>query len=221
MEPPATGPRTIEIEDGQMSVVPRGDSRSVFYVTGASGSGKSVFVSNLLAEWCHKHPDGQVYFISRLDSDTAFEDLPIQRVKVDESLVTEPLTVDEFPENCFVVYDDIDTIPNKAVSEAVQALLRDMLEVGRHKNISVAVTSHLATNYSKTRTILNEAHFVVCFAHGSSAQAIKYIMKTYCGLDNDDVKKLLKLPSRWVCVRRHYPPAVVYGGGAYLIGGGE
>jgi len=219
VEPPTTGPRSFEVEDGQMSVVPPREGRAVQYIFGASGSGKSTWLSNYLAEWCHAHRNGKVYFVSRLSEDPAFEDLPVERIRVDEGLIDEPLTADEFPENCFVVFDDVDSIRPAALNDAVQGTLRDLLETGRHRGITVAVTSHLGSDYKRTRTILNECHGITFFPHGSSAQQVKYVLKTYGGLDNDQIKRVMKLPSRWIHLRKQYPPTIVYGGGAYLLCG--
>ena len=211
------GEKSIEISDGVISPLPNAGTRTINYCFGASGSGKSTWVSRFIDEFLQKNPKANIYYISRLAEDKAFEDFGVKRLKIDESLLEEPVSNDDFPEGSLLIFDDIDTIQPKAVNEAVHNLLRDVLNCGRHRNLSACITSHMGSDYKRTREILNECHNIVCFPHGSSAQQIRYVLKTYAGLSNGDVMKLLKLPSRWVAVRRHYPPAVMYEGGAYLL----
>lgn len=207
----------ITIHDGHMQMVPPEEGRIVVFASGASGSGKSVWVANMLAEWRDKHPDGDIIVFSRLAEDPTLDELDVRRVMIDESLVESPLVSDDFEPGSFLVFDDVDSIPSKAVQNAVYATLCDVLNTGRHRGLNVAVTSHIACDGVKTRPILNEAHVYVVFPHGSSAHQIKYLMQRYVGLSNDQVRDLLKLPSRWVAVRRSYPPAVIYTGGAHLV----
>jgi hypothetical protein len=203
--------------DGSLSLLPPDHGRSVIYLFGASGSGKSTVLSNYLAEWKEKHPRGEIIVLSRLAEDSCLDELGVKRMEIDESLIDEPITADDFPENCFVVADDVDSISPKKLKDAVYAILTDLLNTGRHRAISVAITSHIGADHGNTRAILNEAHRVVCFPHGSSAHQIRYIATRYCGLSPNQVKEMLKLPSRWVCMSRSYPPCVVYSGGAYML----
>ena len=94
-----------------------------------------------------------------------------------------------------------------------------MLNVGRHHGLYVVITSHLGSDYTKTRAILNEAHGICCFPNGSSAKQLTYVLETYAGLTKDDIRKVRRLPSRWVYIRKTYPAAVVHATGAYLLTG--
>lgn len=122
------------------------------------------------------------------------------------------------PTGCLIVYDDVDSMDavSKVLMESVQASIKDVLNVGRSKHLSVVITSHLGSDYKRTRGILNETQNIVCFPRGSNPDAIKYVLGKYGNLTKDELEKVMKLPSRWVCVRREYPSAVIYSDGAYL-----
>lgn len=96
-----------------------------------------------------------MFIISRVAEDKAFSDIPgVERIKM-EDFKDDPLTADSFPNNCLVLFDDIDTFPDKTIMKQVQALRNDLLEVGRHKMIQVAMTLHNLINGQSTRTPLN------------------------------------------------------------------
>jgi DNA helicase HerA-like ATPase len=211
------GDEAIEIADGSLSVLPPEKGRTVQYIFGMSGSGKSTWIGNFVAEWLAEHPGRPVYVVSRKLEDGAFEGIKVKHVVVDESLIDEPMTVDDFPENCMTIWDDIDSIQPKRVNDAVQGLLRDVLEVGRARRVNAVVSSHLGSDYKRTRTILNEAHGITFFPYGSSAHQIRYVLKTYGGMDSEQVRKCLRLPSRWVSLRKMFPPAIIYSSGAYML----
>lgn len=151
------------------------------------------------------------------------KDIKDKRIKVPKKDIPEPPME---PDGCLVVYDDIDTMNAvcEELKESVQKSICDVLNVGRNfgpkggpnKHISVIVTSHLGAKRSETAAMLNECQNIVCFPRGSSPKQIRYVMKTYGGLEDEDINKLFKLPSRWVCVRREEPSLVIYQGGCYL-----
>jgi hypothetical protein len=122
------------------------------------------------------------------------------------------------PTGCLIVYDDVDSMDavSDELNDAVQKSIKDILNVGRSKHMSVIVTSHLGSDYKRTRGVLNECGNIVCFPRGSNPDGIKYVLKKYCALDPATMERVFKLPSRWVCVRRIMPSCVIYEGGCFL-----
>ena len=47
------------------------------------------------------------------------------------------------------------------------------------------------------------------------------LLGLYGGCDNDELKRIRKLPSRWVCLCTTFPSMVIYEGGCYLLHGEE
>jgi len=210
--------KKMELHDGgTMTPLPDPSTRSILYAFGASGSGKSTFVRNYVEQWRKLFPKGTIYIFSRLDSDSSLDALKPKRVMIDDTLADADISAKDFRDS-FVIFDDVDSLKD-GPRKAVLKIMEDILQTGRHFNVYTAITSHLGSNYRDTRQILNEAHGIVVFPHGSSAKAISYVLNTYAGLDKSDIKVLMKLPSRWCYVRKQYPTAVVYSSGCYLLGG--
>lgn len=210
----------LEMLDGQLQVYPNPSQRNVAYCAGQSGSGKSTWMGNYIAEYALLHKDRPIFIVSRLNDDKAFDDIPnVERIPA-ESVLTDNLTMTNFPEGCFVLFDDTETIPDDKVKKAVQKLRTDILETGRHRMIDVGITNHNLIDGNSTRTILNEAHYLTVFPKGGSMNQLRYLLKTYLGFSREEIAFLTKLPSRWVSIYRNYPGCVVYSTGAYTAEGG-
>lgn len=113
--------------------------------------------------------------LSSLPSDESLDKIRPKRIKLDDSLRTDPTKVHEFKESV-CIFDDIDVISNKKIREAVYNILNQILEIGRHFKIHCIITNHLPTNGKDTCRILNEAHTVTYFYHSAGGQ-IKYLLE--------------------------------------------
>ena len=138
------------------------------------------------------------------------------RIQINEELLENPIQPEEL-QNSLVIFDDIDTIPDKKLNEAVRSLRDDLLETGRSYNIYMCNTSHQLMNYKHTRTLLNESTAVTFFPKSGSSYHIKRFLKEYCGLEKKQIQKILELPSRWVTINKVYPCFILYEKGAFLL----
>jgi hypothetical protein len=108
------------------------------------------------------------------------------------------------------LFDDIATIANPRVRKITQNVLENLLEQGRHTNTTVICCAHVITNYSQTRRLLNEATSVVIFPKaGSNALNVVYL-KNYGGFSDNEIDKILHLPSRWVRSIEHFTQHSIY-----------
>jgi hypothetical protein len=209
--------KEISLKDGAVLPVPNMEvKRETPYVAAPSGAGKSTWIANYCAQVRELVPDKKIYIFSRLDSDPALDPLKPTRFLIDEDLVADPPTPSDFKDS-IVIFDDIDTIPDKKAMECVQKLRDDLLETGRHEDVTVVSTSHQVMNYKKTRTLLNEASAVVLFPKSGSAYHIGRYLKTYAGFDKDMCKKIMGLPSRWFMHYRMAPQFILHEHGAMLL----
>lgn len=191
--------------------------RDILYITGASGSGKSYYTKQYIEEYHKEFPKRPVYIFSSLEDDTTLDKLTyIKRIKLDEKFLNTDFTLDDF-KNMLIVFDDTDCISNKILKNKIDGILNKLLETGRHTNTSVIYTSHLPTQGIATRRILNEAHTITFFAHGTGEKSLKYLLENYLGLDREQRKKLKKLPTRWATYIKSYPNALFHEKGAYLL----
>lgn len=208
--------KEIDINLGQLQIIPDPEKREIIYVAGASGSGKSFFTSNYAKQFKKLFPNKNIIVFSKLNDDEVIDKLKPIRIEIDEELINNPITMDELKDS-LVIFDDTDTISDKKLINAIQQIKNDVLEIGRHFNIYSVITSHLINDYKRTKTILNEAHRIVVYPFSGSFYSISYVLKNHCGFSNEDIRKVRGLKSRWLCIGRHYPVNVIYEKGAYLL----
>jgi hypothetical protein len=206
-------------EDAKFQIVPDATKeRDILYITGASGSGKSTFVSGYLEQYKKKYSKNPIYIFSALKEDEKLDKIKgIKRVKIGPNLVADPITIDDLKDSC-CVFDDIDVIQDKKQREAVYKTLNEILECGRHKNCSCLVTNHLPTNKGDTRRVLNEAHAVVYFPHSGSVRGINYLLQDYVGLSKDEIKYIKKQNSRWACIFKNFPQIIMLEKQMFFVG---
>lgn len=179
--------------------------RDILYITGPSGSGKSTYVVNYLKEYKKAYKSRSIFVLSSLKEDETLDKITgLKRIKLDDKMWQEPLEAELFKDSC-VIADDVDVISDKKIREAVIKLINQVLEIGRHFNISLLMTNHLSTAGRDTRRILNEAHAIVYFPHSGSSHGIKYLLTEYCGISKKDMMIAKKSGSRYCCIFKNYP----------------
>ena len=192
------------------------EKRDIYYIAGASGSGKSWIAKQLAENYAKMYPDRTIYVVSKLEEDSTLDSMKLPNkkeiVRLDYSLwVDDPPDINSLS-NSLIIFDDYDTIEGKE-GKAVQTLIEDIAIMGRKHhdqqgNITMLCLTHYITNYKKTRLILNEATHFVVYPQATSAHALTYLLKTHLGLEKDDIKKLKKL-GRWVCLGKQYPQYLI------------
>jgi hypothetical protein len=196
-------------DDSTLQILPSADpgKRDVFYIAGASGSGKSYIAKQIAEMYKKLNPDREIYLISKLNEDSTLDSMrpKPKRIKI-ETLIEDYPDLEEFNE-CCVIFDDFDTFTGDA-QKVVLKLIDDLATMGRHTKTTMLVLSHYLSNYAKTRLILNEATHFVLYPQATSNHALSYLLKTHIGLTPEDVKDLRKL-GRWVCVAKNYPQHLI------------
>ena len=196
----------IDLNDSaQFQIVPSPDptKREVFYIAGASGSGKSYIAKGICEYYAKLFPDRSVYLISKLEEDSTLDSMnpPPKRIKI-QSIIDDYPALEEF-QDCCVIFDDYDTFTGEA-EKVIHKLIDDLATMGRHTNTTMLCLSHYLTNYKKTRLLLNEATHIIVYPMATSFHALAYLLKTHVGLTKDDCRDLKKM-GRWVCLYKHYP----------------
>jgi len=215
---PNDGFKTMKLKEGKFEQVPNTkQERDILYITGASGSGKSYYASKYIRNYKKAHKDSPIYIFSPVAEDKKLDDLKVKRVKIDETLVTDPIMPSDL-KNCLVVFDDIDVIVQKPLRDALYALLNQILEVGRHTKTSCIITNHLPTNGKETRRMLNECHSITYFPASGSKRQLNNLLEGYIGMDTKDIKKAKNFGSRWVTIFKNYPQFVMTEKDLYLLG---
>ena len=190
--------------------------RSVMMVCGMSGSGKSTYVASLCRTYRKQYPTNKVILFSNKNSDPVFDSLEfVERVVINDELIKDPLTLLELS-NSFVIYDDVECNPSKEIDKELTRISDLILQQGRSFKTSFAYVSHQSNNYKATRNILNETHSVTIFPALVTKYSLKYLLGNYFGLEKNEIKRIGRLPSRWVTLLKA-PTIALYSGGAYLV----
>jgi len=206
----ASADTKIELDDdGCFELIPTPDpkKREVWYIAGQSGSGKS-YIAKGLAEYYHKlFPSRGVFLVSKLTKDETLDACKfIKRVNI-QSFVDEYPDLEEF-RDCFMIFDDYDTLTGDA-GKVVAKIIDDLAIQGRHTNTQMACLSHYLTNYKATRLLLNEATHIVVYPLSTSYHSLRYLLKNYIGVDEEDLKRHRKLGSRWLCYSKGFPQYMI------------
>lgn len=202
--------KDVALTNGSFELIlpPDPKQRTVWYIAGASGSGKSYIAKGLGEMYQKLFPDRSVYLISKLTEDSGTLDKmkpAAKRINI-QSIVEDYPSLEEF-QNCMVIFDDYDTFTGKE-EKVVQKLIDDLATMGRHTNTTMLCLSHYLTNYKKTRLLLNEATHLVVYPMATSAHALGYLLKTYVGMSKDDLHDIKKM-GRWVCIYKNFPQWLV------------
>jgi hypothetical protein len=205
--------------DSMFQPIPPPDpkTRTVWYIAGASGSGKSYFARGLAEAYKKLYPEREVYLISKLKEDETLDKMKIgkpKRINVD-TLVENPPEIEEF-QNCMIIFDDYDTF-QPPYFKVVMRLIDDLAIQGRHTNTTMLCLTHYLSNYKNTRLILNEMTHLVVYPQATAFKPLKYLLETHLGLDKDAVAQLKRIGSRWVCFGKNYPQTQISEHSAKLL----
>lgn len=211
---------SYECEDDeyiQQVPMPTSESkRNILYICGASGSGKSYYATQYLKEYRKCFKDNPIYFFSSVENDFGKGIKGLKKIKLNDDFVKLDLTMDDV-KDCMLIYDDTDCIRNKLLRNKLYGIADKVLQTGRHYNTSMIFTNHLPYDGNNTKMILNEAH-TITFPSLLGGKGRKYLLENYIGLDNDEIKKLRKLPSRMLTIVKGNPMVCLYERGAKVIG---
>ena len=188
-----------------------GRERSILYVTGASGSGKSYFTNSYVKEYKKMYPKRPVYLFSSLTEDKTLDsNKSIKRIKLNDTFINTAFST-------LCIFDDCDCIVNKTLKKKVFTILDVLLQTGRHSSTDIVFTSHLCCDKNNTKVILAEATSITAFPRTLGTRSLKYLTESYFGMTKEDIQKIKRLKTRPVTIIRSYPPLVLYDSGAYLF----
>jgi hypothetical protein len=198
------------LEDGEFSLLPNKTCR-VLFIAGPQGAGKTVWASKYLKEYMQDFPNAELFLFSTVDNDVSLEGIPFTRMIMNQEMVDKPFEVSEFPDNCVMLFDDTDQVTDPKLEKAVHNLVTRVIQIGRHKNIQIIITSHsmLGNGVKLSKVIMQELNAFTFFPLASSARQLSYALGAHLNVSAPAIKKILETESRWVTLIKQYPPIVL------------
>ena len=211
----------IQLSDNdKFELIPNTEAdRDVIYYSGPAGVGKSYAMASYVKNYKKKFKSYPIFLISEKEEDKTLDSINgIKRIKIDDSMIDDPLDLKDFTEvgPCLVIFDDIDSFGSK-LKKAIYLLLNKLLKVGRSYRISVLVSSHNSCDGRDTKSMLNESNIVV-FYPTCYNRSIKYLAENYIGMNKHDIAKMRSHKSRWCAYVKAYPSCIVQEQNLYRIG---
>jgi len=212
------GKESIIINDGKLIPLPNAkkNQREVVFLSGPSGAGKSTWIGKYIEQYKRKFKNNEVYVISSVSEDDVLDKHEPIRLEIDEDFISEGPIDPELFRNSLVVFDDVDTISDKAVKRYITDIRDFLLEQGRHTNTYMLCSHHLLSNYKATRILLNESNVYVVYPRVNGAK-LKKFLETNLGFNDENYQVIKKLPSRWTAIYRQYPHFVMYERGVFVL----
>ena len=106
--------------------------RLVMFICGRNGCGKSTFIQKILKNYTQVYKKRKIILFSLQDFDDKLDPIfkNIQRVDLGPDFAEHPYTLDEL-RNSICIFDDVDSIRDKKLKEAVFKLKDDIMKQGR------------------------------------------------------------------------------------------
>lgn len=184
------------------------EERTVQFISGSSGSGKSTIASHnltFLSEYYKNSAKNSkekkeeslakqiiIFSLKQANDDPAFDKPAFKNaiyVNTEKLMAREtPLDHKQF-KNKMVIFDDIDCI-NKPLAAKINDIQGKLLEINRSFKTDVIVVHHQTSNYKQTRQIMNEAKEIIIFPDTQTHQNLKYLLKDKLGMSKEMVKKV-------------------------------
>lgn len=195
-----------------MEIIPQDveDQVHCFYIAGPQGCGKSTFIGNLLNWYMEFFPDMPIYLFSRKDSDEALDNIPeLNRIQLNEKFLEYPIeeALNDFADS-IVVFDDIESIPDKTIKKKVYDLQNDLIKTGRSSNITVIATNHQIRDWKKTRDLLNEASHIILFPKANWGN-VECFLRKHLNIGKRYINMVKNLDGRWICYHGRFPNLIM------------
>lgn len=208
------------------------DKRTVIYMTGPTGQGKTHLASRFMKYYHEFFPNYDVNVFNRDPEDKTFFNAQCFDHKIinctdkilDDNgkevydMSINPLTPEDLENSC-CLFDDIQYIADPKLCKIVTNLCQTCLGDGRKRNITTIVTGQIPTDYSRTRLLLNEAEWILFFPHSSISRGLEYLFQHYLGLKSNNplLKRMLNAPCRWVIMHVRSPQFAFHETGAFMF----
>ena len=208
---------SVRLPEGtEFELLPRlgEDDRLTAFVAGKSGSGKSYSTAGVARMYHKNFPDRPIYLVcaTKVSEDPAYDGLDVKQIDVSKFLGTAKsdggfdVKAKFGDKGCLVIFDDIDAFPAATYNDLNTAITA-IYNIGRKLKVSIIVTSHMLSNYNKTRNAIHESQFTVLYPQHDLEQAVSYVCDKM-GVPKE-ISKNFRKKGRWVAIHTHDPHCII------------
>jgi hypothetical protein len=191
------------------------DNNDRIFVCGKSGVGKTYrFIRPYVKEFKQTFKNSKVYLFSSKAEDKALDDLPIQRITVEEDFIDNPIDIKQLTNKNgqpnLIIFDDIQDYPHKSQNVAVARLRDEIMRNGRSLGLYTVYVWHKPADRKNTEQQIFESTATVIFPKQSGHDDYDYLMDRYLGIKDIKMKNLLKKSkSDFVYVTKKSPAVAI------------
>ena len=186
------------------------------YLSGGTLSGKSYLAARLARDYKIQYPKRNIVLYSYIEDDVAYKGLNIKKIRIDESLLDDPMDIQELS-NSLVIFDDAEAFSDKDILNELERIRNACVNTGRHYNIDTIICRQNMLESHKTKSILNSCFNIVGFPHSSSRYQFSQWLDRYLRLPKSIIQRILALPSRYVLINITTPMYILYARGAFIL----
>jgi len=193
-----------EDDKDDVQIIPRIEESYALFCSGASGAGKSYFLSQLIKANPPKG-DGGIFIIGPFKDDESYKSISKNLIHLDLNTFEEeygvPFTIECFPKGSILIMDDIESMSNHKDIESIRDKL---LSVRRHYDLTMLCVNHISMAGASTKKMLLECNYYVCYPKANWKHCEK-LLKTYVGLDNEKINLIKNQNTRWCFICKAFP----------------
>lgn len=191
--------KQLKIDKGKFHYYPyvEQNQRLAFFISGISGSGKSTIARYLVDQMRNdkKFKNYRIVFLSNKNPenlDPAFHGLKnFLAIDINNQDFFN-ISWEDF-KNCFVIFDDFNTMYKKdPLYIFIMLLNKQLLEMGRKHNTHIITINHQSQNYNETRNIIFESNIYILFPM-TNLNATQKFLRSYLDYDKIQLENLKKL----------------------------
>jgi len=192
---------------------------NIVMVSAKAGAGKSYYLKQYIQNYKKIYKDNKVYLLSESNTDKLLDDL-VKRIPLDKFVESE-LEWSDIPDHSLLAFDDIDCLENTRengfLKKKLYHLMNSSIQNARKKHISIVQTVHCATDGQTTKVMLLSCSSFVFFLNSVSVQH-KNALNKYLGISKENIKKILSMKGRWVCIFNMTPMVIMGEREIYILG---
>lgn len=181
--------------------------RDCIYISASSGAGKTYFAKEYIKIYKKIYPKRKIYLFGKKDTDISIDDINPIRIKIDQKYIDDKSKLDyKLFDNSVVIFDDAENISSDPkIKKEIINIRNEILNLGRDKNITIIILTHVTMNYQFTKNIISECNIYVIFPKsGQYNQYIQFLI-THVGLSKKQAKAMLNVYSRWLVIFNECP----------------